>query len=76
MTSNKVDYIVLHKLPNGEALDLQNMQTYTMDDLETEIGKSIKINKPTPPTARRPLSKSNATTEYQSNGLDDDDGQV
>ena len=35
INETKVDYIVLHKLPNGEALDLENMQTYTMDDLET-----------------------------------------
>ena len=33
----KVDYIVLHKLPNGEALDLENMKTYTMVDLKNEI---------------------------------------
>ena len=30
--ADKVDYIVLHKLPNGEALDLENMKTYTMVD--------------------------------------------
>ena len=32
--SKKVDYIILHKLPNGEALDLENLQTYTMADIQ------------------------------------------
>jgi hypothetical protein len=38
----KVDYIVLHKLPNGEALDLENMKTYTMLDLESELDDKNK----------------------------------
>ncbi len=31
---HKVDYIVLHKLPNGEALNLETLRTYSMDDIE------------------------------------------
>ena len=30
----KPDYIVLHKLPNGDALNLENLQTYNMADIE------------------------------------------
>ena len=40
--ADKVDYIVLHKLPNGEALDLENMKTYTMVDLKGKISKKNK----------------------------------
>ena len=29
----KHDYIILHKLPNGEALNLENLQTYNMADI-------------------------------------------
>ena len=29
----KQEYIVLHKLPNGEALNLENLQTYNMADI-------------------------------------------
>ena len=36
----KVDYIVLHKLPNGEALDLENMKTYQEQDFQA--GKILK----------------------------------
>lgn len=30
---DKREYIVLHKLPNGEALNLENLQTYNMADI-------------------------------------------
>ena len=37
----KSEYIVLHKLPNGEALNLENLETYSsMADVESEIKKS------------------------------------
>ena len=41
---DKVDYIVLHKLPNGEALDLENMKTYTMVDLKSKISDERNID--------------------------------
>ena len=38
---NKTDYIVLHKLPNGEALNLENLETYSsMADVESGIKKT------------------------------------
>ena len=40
----KVDYIVLHKLPNGEALDLENMKTYSMADLKNEMARDKQKN--------------------------------
>ncbi len=33
-SEENVDYIVLHKLPNGEALNLENLRTYSMADIE------------------------------------------
>ena len=37
----KSDYIVLHKLPNGEALNLENLETYaSMADVESGIKKT------------------------------------
>eukprot|EP00095_Tigriopus_kingsejongensis_P003776 maker-scaffold155_size301336-snap-gene-0.7 protein:Tk03776 transcript:maker-scaffold155_size301336-snap-gene-0.7-mRNA-1 annotation:"hypothetical protein AaeL_AAEL004058" len=32
--TTKIDYIVFHKLPNGEALNLENLRTYNMEDIE------------------------------------------
>ena len=67
----KVDYIVLHKLPNGEALDLENMKTYTMLDLDTEIvqknqngilhHKEDYNNEDLPPTNNRSENASDLT---------------
>ena len=38
--NSKSDYIVLHKLPNGEALNLENLETYSsMADVESGIKK-------------------------------------
>ncbi|TRY75617.1 hypothetical protein TCAL_07503 [Tigriopus californicus] len=31
--NTKIDYIVFHKLPNGEALNLENLKTYNMSDI-------------------------------------------
>lgn len=31
--NTKIDYIVFHKLPNGEALNLENLRTYNMSDI-------------------------------------------
>ena len=40
--ASKSDYIVLHKLPNGEALNLENLETYSsMADVESGIKKTI-----------------------------------
>ena len=40
--ASKSDYIVLHKLPNGEALNLENLETYSsMADVERGIKKTI-----------------------------------
>ena len=55
-TETKVDYIVLHKLPNGEALDLEHMQTYTMEDLDSEINNVNGLNENLTTSTRRPTT--------------------
>ena len=41
----KSDYIVLHKLPNGEALNLENLETYSsMADVESGIKNTKPVN--------------------------------
>ena len=42
--ADKTKYIVLQKLPNGGAIDLENMQTYTMEDFASDIQNSNKQN--------------------------------
>ena len=43
--SNNTEYIVLHKLPNGEALNLENLETYaSMADVESGIKKENHMN--------------------------------
>ena len=37
-------YIVLQKLPNGGAIDLENMQTYTMEDFASDIQQNNNNN--------------------------------
>ena len=45
--NQKSEYIVLHKLPNGEALNLENLETYSsMADVESEIKKSKPYYQP------------------------------
>jgi len=58
--ADQTKYIVLQKLPNGGAIDLENMQTYTMEDLASDIkNNNNNINdmeKPSNFTYDRPRS--------------------
>jgi hypothetical protein len=42
--SDTTKYIILQKLPNGGAIDLENMQTYTMEDFASDIQQNNKQN--------------------------------
>ena len=42
--ADQTKYIVLQKLPNGGAIDLENMQTYTMEDLASDIQQNNNDN--------------------------------
>jgi hypothetical protein len=65
--ADRTKYIVLQKLPNGGAIDLENMQTYTMEDFASDLkqhgggDKNVTIERPR--SFKKSLDFGNATDD-------------